>query len=529
MEKRLLAVVLLIAVMITGCTRQERKHLVPEDEVFYHVFLRSFYDSNGDGHGDLNGLRMKLDYLQDLGVTTVLITPLYHSPFYHNYFAEDFYRIDPEYGTEADLLALIDDMHRRRMKLIMDMEIHYVTNLHEWFRDSYGNPSSPYSRYIIYNDSANTDPEPIIWDLDTVDGWGVKQVSLWSLDLYTKEMADYMHGLFRHWVDPDGDGDPGDGIDGFRIDHMMDNMDWKNIRTGLLQRFWKPLFAELRALNPRLIIAGEQAEWNYGEIYLGEGLADLVFAIPLCAAINTFDRNTIRAVADTTCSFMKPGKSALVFIENHDMDRFAGTMNSDPAKLRAGAALNILLKGVPLIYYGQELGMKGRKDTSIPHDAGDIPRREAFEWYRTIEGPGMALWYHDGGPWWKNTNLKDNDGISVEEQADMYSLRTYYKNLIALRKVNDAIRSGSQHFLNNDRKEMLTFIRENQHQKVLILINLGNETGAVTVDLKDDDDAAGVIDAQLLFGQDHPYPPLFGENRAHLTAAPYDVQVWRLY
>src|SRR5215212_8192788 len=128
---------------------------VNKDEVIYHVLVRSFYDSDGDGIGDLNGLRMKLDYLQELGITCLLLFPICKSDYYHNYFSGDFYAIDPEYGTTDNYIQLVKEIHRRGMKIYIDMETQYVTDDHPWFANSYKNPSSPYTRYILYRDSAN--------------------------------------------------------------------------------------------------------------------------------------------------------------------------------------------------------------------------------------------------------------------------------------------------------------------------------------------------------------------------------------
>src|SRR5258705_10680390 len=107
-----------------------------KNEVVYHVFVRSFYDSNGDGIGDLNGLGMKLDYLEELGITSILLLPIYQSDYYHNYFAGDFYAIDPEYGTMADYLRLVKEIHRRGMKLYLDKEKQYVTDDHPLVEES---------------------------------------------------------------------------------------------------------------------------------------------------------------------------------------------------------------------------------------------------------------------------------------------------------------------------------------------------------------------------------------------------------
>src|SRR5258707_8453944 len=135
---------------------QHKKHAPVKDEIIYHIFQRSFYDSNGDMQGDLNGIRQKLDYLQQLGVTAILLTPLYESPYYHNYFADDFKKIDPKYGTLHDYISLIKELHRRGMKFYMDMETQYVTGHHVWWKDGINNPNSPYSDYILYEDKAHT-------------------------------------------------------------------------------------------------------------------------------------------------------------------------------------------------------------------------------------------------------------------------------------------------------------------------------------------------------------------------------------
>ena len=123
-----------------------------QQEVIYHVFQRSFFDSNADGHGDLKGIEQKLNYLQDLGVTSILLTPLYQSEFYHNYFATDFEKIDDEYGSLQEYIDLVKEVHRRGMKIYQDVEMQYVTAEHLWFMDSYKNPNSRFDRYIYYLD-----------------------------------------------------------------------------------------------------------------------------------------------------------------------------------------------------------------------------------------------------------------------------------------------------------------------------------------------------------------------------------------
>jgi len=485
----LLIIALLIFVTLFICCSPKNdgsKKASLENEIIYHTFLRSFYDSNGDRHGDLNGLREKLDYLQELGVTSVLLTPLYYSDFYHNYFPIDFEKIDTEFGTKEDYFALLSEMHRRGMKLFMDMEIHYVTEDHLWYKDSYQNPASIYSEYIIYNGPDNTDPEPMIYNLTELQSYDGKIIKCCTTDLYNKNVRDYHYQLFKYWVDPDEDGNFNDGIDGFRLDHIMDDLDWKGKITGLLENFWKPLFVRLREINPDIVFIGEQADWGYGEDYYIKGDLNCLFAFPLSQSIRKFDAEDIKNKIDTTCLVTPINKYQLIFTENHDMPRVATALERDVPKMKIAATLNLLLKGVPVIYYGQEIGMTGANGFGKygSTDGNDIPVREAFEWYTKVEGQGMALWYKETGPWWNESNLKSDDGISLEEQKfSPNSLWNYYKQLITVRKENSAISSGEYHEIVNNNIDLISFSRSNEHQDIIIIMNLNENEQEANLDL----------------------------------------------
>ena len=112
-------------------------------EVFYQIIVRSFYDSNGDGVGDIRGLTQKLDYLQELGVTSIWVTPVFASHVYHNYFADDFYAIDPSLGTLEDFRNLCVQVHKRKMKILLDMETQYISKEHPWFKKAIRASSGP--------------------------------------------------------------------------------------------------------------------------------------------------------------------------------------------------------------------------------------------------------------------------------------------------------------------------------------------------------------------------------------------------
>ena len=449
-------------------------------EIIYHICQRSFFDSDGDRHGDLPGLKQKLDYLQELGVTSILLFPLYESVFYHNYFPIDFETIDPEFGTMEEYLSLVRAVHERGMKIYMDMEIHYITEDHLWFQDSYRNPDSPYSEYILYRDSLNETFESIIFNLSTLTGYDGTTRRVTTLNLHNEKCKRYLYDLFRYWLDPNQDGRFDDGVDGFRIDHMMDDLDWKNgVVPNMFRGFWRPLFEELRAVNTNVKIIGEQAEWNdLGERYFTEADLDYAFAFEIKSSILAMDKSMIINKVDSTWQVTPKDKDQIVFIENHDTHRFMSEIEGDLAKARIGAALNLLLPGIPSIYYGQELGMQGKGGFGAygNTDANDIPRREAFEWFEHWDREGMALWYKDSGPWWDETNLKNADGISVEEQRkDKQSLWRIYRDLISLRKNHPALASGDLQFIDNQSDQVLSFIRRFGDQELLININLSNE------------------------------------------------------
>lgn len=496
----------------------------PNNEVIYHVVQRSFYDSNGDLNGDLNGLYDKLDYLQDLGVTSILLLPLYESPYYHNYFASDFEKIDPTLGTLQDYFRLVKEIHRRGMKIYMDMETQYVTQDHIWYKDSYGNLSSPYSDYIAYDDSAHKKPSTIVYNLDGLKGYNGVFKKITTVNMNSEKVKEYNFKLFSHWVDPDGDGDFSDGVDGFRIDHMMDNLDNKGRWTHLFQNFWNPLFKKLKAINPKLIIIAEQADWaSFGADYLDQTLVDRVFAFRIAFEIRSLNKQKLSAAIDSTFLLTPKGKNQIVFIENHDMPRYASVVQDNPGKLRIGAALNLLIGGIPSIYYGQEIGMRGAGGFMKwgMTDANEIPEREAFEWYKTDTGKGMALWYKNSGPWWDSSMIHANDGISYEEEkGDPNSLWNFYKKMIQLRRTNEVLTNGSYLNLPNNQDSIFSFARIDKEQAVIVLLNFG----------------AANTDVQLNMNSvslKNKIKPLWGnqipEMEVHewkVSMAPYDVLIY---
>ncbi len=458
--------------------------------VIYHVMQRSFFDSSGDGHGDLNGFVKKIDYLEELGVTAILFLPLYESGFYHNYFPIDYERIDPRYGTMDDYLAFVKAVQDRGMKFIMDMETQYVQNGNLWFEDSYMNPESPYSDFIYYSDEENRYPEQFLRpsgeDLYTYRAWPGQELHIFHLDMNHQTVKDYMKAYYAFWVDPKGDGSLEGGVDGFRIDHIMDDLDYKGIFTNLYSGFWKPIFDHVKAINPDLFIVGEQSNWaSYGDEMMEKSGADASFGFLVRYAIadvmmadehagDAPKADNIFHFIEETLAHVTDDKNYIHFIENHDIPRWASEVQQHEGKIRCGALLSLLLPGIPAIYYGQELGVTGEvHDWS--YDVNHIPVREAFPWTPDPDDKGIAAFYRETGPWWDvsyfNTGKAAEFALSVQEN-DKNSLWHLYKDLIAFRKENKAVSHGDFKALQPGDDNLFAFSRSLDKQKVHVYMNL---------------------------------------------------------
>lgn len=453
----------------------------PQGEIFYHVFVRSFRDSDGDRIGDLDGLRQSLGYLKRLGVTTILLTPVQPSPFYHNYFATDFDGVAPEYGGRKAWTALLRAAHAAGLKVYMDLEFQYVSDDHPWLKAAWHNPAAPTRDWLFWNedpakgaDAAKAaDPLASVFGLHVLAADGSKHL-ITPVALNNPKVRDYFRDYLLRWADPHGDGSGRDGVDGYRIDHMMDDLDSMKRATNLLESFWTPLIAAVKARRPGFRFVGEQWDWGYGTDFLTRGSTDMVFAFPLRDAVSRLDKAAILKEAAATEAATPAGKSQLLFLENHDTDRFMTISANKQPLARAGAAIMLMLRGEPLIYYGQELGMRGKRgpaeDTA---DAPDIPRREAFRWRANLGAPGSAIWYRSLERVWSRRHNHSRDGTSLEEQAPVPgSLYNWYRQLIALRRARPELMKGAQSFPCAAESPVLCVLRSEGARRTLLLVNL---------------------------------------------------------
>lgn len=460
-------------------------------DVFYQIIVRSFYDSNGDGIGDLKGLTLKLDYLQDLGVTAIWITPIVASHMYHNYFADDFYKIDPSLGTTEDFRNLCMQLHKRGMKILLDMETQYITKDHEWYKTAIADPKSEYNDYIAWIDREEELTLSGISNYTEVSSYNGITEGIMTVNMESPKVLEYNKKLFGYWLDPNNDGNFSDGVDGYRMDHIGDDLDNKKIFTGLLSKFWKPVVDYTRKIKPDVVYLAEPADWaSPWDDLLTDSDMDAAFNIPLRSNFVAMDSVSTAAGIDTIKAGRKD-KYSFNFIENHDINRFASEVSSNPGHLRIGAVLNLTLPGVPCLYYGQELGTRGEKLEGLT-DGNDIPMREAFRWYKDWTKKGMAVWYkvpkitkssYLTDEFWANAYVKNDDGTTLEEQkGNASSLWNYYKKIIAIRKANSALQSGDTIVTDTKDKELLAFVRTGE-KPVAVITNFSKTNKKQMIDL----------------------------------------------
>ncbi|MEO1012724.1 MAG: alpha-amylase family glycosyl hydrolase [Bacteroidota bacterium] len=498
-----------LALLVFACETEKKGTAVGElqgksekidwnNDIIYHVVQRSFYDSNGDRHGDLNGFVQKLGYLKELGVTTILFTPLYESGFYHNYFPTDYMEIDHEYGSKEDYFNFVKAVHAHGMKFLMDMETQYAQSGNIWFDLSYRNPDSEHSDFIYYSDSLNQYPEQIFRpsksELYDFNAWPGLKHNIVYLDLNHPKVKQWMIDFYVYWVDPNGDGRFDDGVDGFRIDHIMDDLDYKGMFTNMYGDFWKPIFDKCKALNPNIFVLGEQSNWNeYGEEMVKASGADAAFGFPLRFALAgeegthdmykepskegaKMDPKRFHNVIKESLKRFGGDTYVVNFLENHDTSRWASWVVSNPDQKRSAAALYLLAPGIPSVYYGQELGLPG-EPREWGSDANHIPVREAFPWTWNPDEKGNALFYKDTGEWWEDSFW---NGPSIKELAlntqrpDTLSLWNHYRKLINIRKNHAPFRLGNYEPLLTDNTEVIAFKRSYEGNTNFVIVNGSN-------------------------------------------------------
>ena len=372
-----------------------------DGDILYEIFVRSFADSDGDGIGDLNGIKERLDYLETLGVDTLWLMPVYPSPSVHGYDVSDYFAVNPQYGTLEDLQALVQAVHDREMKIILDFVPSHLSNQNPLFQDAYQNPGSQYSDWFVWTNDAHT----------TYAGFAGNE-EMPRFNHYNPEVVAYLADAARFWLDLDSDGDLTDGVDGFRVDNI----------TFPPQEFLVALRQEVKAVNPEALMLGEAWVHNPSDMSrFYPDQFDALFDFPLYELMQgNQDSNgdgllagksfpvLITSLMEEQARRFPEEAIALRFFSNHDTNRIASELAGDPARLRLAAALLAGFPGPVMVYYGEEIGMPGQKGGPPDYDNY---RREPMDWYAAEEGSGQASWFKPEDGW-----NQPSDGISVEEQ-----------------------------------------------------------------------------------------------------------------
>ncbi|HET9344789.1 MAG TPA: alpha-glucosidase, partial [Candidatus Limnocylindrales bacterium] len=452
------------------------------DAVVYQVYPRSFADSDGDGVGDLPGIISRLDYLRDLGVDAIWLSPIYPSPGLDvGYDVSDHARVDPLFGTEADFDRLVAEAHRRGLGIVLDLVLNHTSDRHAWFEASRASRDNPYADWYLWRAPAGVgaDGQPL-----PPNNW----VSFFGGSAWTWEprRGQFYHHTFLaeqpdlNWRNPAVEaaqlaivnGWLERGVDGFRLDvfnvylkhpDLPDNP----VREGAtawarqvhLHDRDHPDFTDLLA-RFRAMVDAYPDRFSVGELFDGglERAAELtapghlVFDWELVSA--PWSAATLRSLMDRREEVFGPDRQPTLVLSNHDQPRqasrlakSAGTDDVD-AIAKAAAVLLLGLRGMPFLYYGEELGMV---DVAIPPDEIiDPPARHAgpdFPWWNRDQCRTPMQW--DGGPGAGFTNgaepwLPFADDRSVAAQReDPGSTLHLVRDLIALRREHDDLRSGA--------------------------------------------------------------------------------------
>ena len=532
--------------------------------VIYEIYPRSFQDTNADGMGDLNGITSRLDYLKDLGVNAIWITPFYPSPqIDYGYDISNYTAIDPDYGSMADFDRLVKEAKKRDIRVILDFVINHTSDQNAWFKESRSSRDNPKRDWYIWRDGKNGGP-PNNW-LSWFGG------SAWTLDsktnqyyyhyFYTEQpdlnwrspqVKKAMFDVVRFWLDR--------GVSGFRIDAVSRLYEDPNLHNDLIlpghnvygdpnieHKYTDNLpevhdtLRELRDVVDRYpghpVLISEADEPNIAELtrMYGSKLDEIQLPMDFqIADVNQLSAPRFRKLLDEV-EQNSAGGWPHYFFSNHDQprqwDRYGdGKHNDQIAKLMA--ALLLMPRATPQMYYGEELGMRTtpparRQDVhdpigkkGWPEEKGRDGERTPMQW-DTAKNAGFSgaakTWL-----WIPPSATRYNVAV---ESKDPNSILNFYKKLIALRRSNPAVRDGSYITLNPDDPSVLSFLRKGEGTAVLVALNMSAQPQKMKFDLSKQgtkNSNAGVLITS-------PSLPQNSVNLGNVTIPPFGVLITQLH
>lgn len=473
---RISFILLLSSWLIVCCNTEKQLPSRLEGDVVYEIFLRSYADSDGDSIGDINGLISRLDYLQDLGIRAIWLMPVMPSPSYHKYDVTDYTSIDPEYGTPDDFKRLIQEAHRRNIKVIIDMVVNHTSSQHPWFIEASKGPENPYRHYYVWahRDSVRDQirRKTITLDSDNITQWhpvngdtireqyyGFFWGGMPDLNMDNPLVLQEFSDIGRFWLDTMN-------VDGFRLDAAKHIFPGEQAAKN--HAFWKWFRRTMQDIKPDVYLVGEVwASAEEAAPYLPGIPAlfnfDLAYALADAVRAGQDSSGLIRRYRQIRGYYEKasPEFSDAVFLRNHDQNRILTELNDDPQAARLAAVILLTLPGTPYIYYGEEIGMKGRKPDEFIREPflWDVPARDSM---RTR--------------WETAVYSTDESVVPLESQLrDSASYHHLYRKWIRLRNTDNVLRLGRLEEVASPDKRILMYKRVWNNETRLVIHNLSAE------------------------------------------------------
>ena len=533
-----------------------------KDAVFYEVHVRAFCDSDGDGTGDFHGFAQKLDYLQDLGVNTIWLLPFYPSPLKDDgYDIADYTNVHPTYGTLEDFQLLLDQAHRRGIRVLTEIVLNHTSDQHPWFQEARQSKSSPRRDWYVWSDTPDPYRQARIIFVDT-------ELSNWAWDPISKSY--YWHRFFSHQPDLNYD-NPAvreemwnvmkfwleQGVDGFRLDAVPYLVERENTNCENLpetHQVLKDLRSRLARNYPNRFLLAEANQWPQDAIsYFGTGdECQMAFHFPLMPrmfmAIRLEDRKPIIDIMQSTPAI--PGTCQWgLFLRNHDeltlemvtdderdylydeyakdktarlnlgiRRRLAPLLENDRRRIELMNGMLMSLPGTPIIYYGDEIGMG---DNIHLGDRNGV--RTPMQW-----NAGWNAGFSAADPEQLYFPLLSNplygyQTVNVDAQKrSPHSLLSWMKQIIRIRKSTQAFGRGTLEFLGSPNHQVLAYVREMGNDKILVVNNLSSSAQAAELDLRR---FKGAIPIEMFGG--NPFPRV-GDLPYLLTLGPYQFFWFRL-
>ena len=505
------------------------KTLWYKDAVFYEINVRAYYDSNGDGHGDLKGLTQKLDYLRDLGVDCIWLMPIYASPLRDDgYDISDYYNIAETFGTVDDFKTLLNEAHKRDIRIIMDLVLNHTSDEHPWFKASRSDKNSPYRDYYVWSDTDQKykdtriiflDTEPSNWSWDEATSqyyWHRFYASQPDLNFDNPKVQEEMLNVARFWLDL--------GIDGFRADAVPYLFEREGTNCENLPEthvYLKKLRAYLDENYPGRILLCEANQWPEDvRPYFGDGdefhmgfhfpimpriymalkkqRADDMIEIlrrtpPIpencqwCTFLRNHDELTLEMVTPEERDWMwnqyapEPRMKLNLGIRR----RLSPLLDNDRRKIELANSLLFTLPGSPIIYYGDEIGMGDNID--LPDRNGV---RTPMQWDTSPNGG-----FSTGKPFTElvHGNLGYQRVNVAGQMADRDSLFHSISRMVNIRKKYPAFGRGDMAWVQTDNPSVAVYTRKHQGESLLIINNLSDQSQVVALPVEEQTRYADLI------------------------------------